>query len=59
MSTEYDVIRAMFDARQARDMAELLRTNQELKPFVQRSRDALQGKIDVNTLPLPPSKQAQ
>ena len=58
MTTEYDVIRAMFEAKQARDMADMLKVNQELKPLVQKSQDQLQGKIDINTL-IPPSKQAQ
>ena len=59
MSTEYEVIRAMFDSRNNRDMADLLKTNQELKPLIENSNRVLKGMIDVNTLPLPPAAKAQ
>jgi len=59
MATEIDVIRAMFDAKQNRDLADLQRTNQELKPLIANSNRVLKGMIDVNSLPLPPSKRAE
>lgn len=59
MATEYDVIRAMFDAKQNRDMADLVKVNQELKPLIVNSNRVLKGMIDVNTLKLPPSQKAQ
>lgn len=49
-TTSEDVIRAMFDTKQARDLEKLRKVNQELKPYLERSTNLLLGKIDVNTL---------
>jgi len=58
MATEIEIIRAMFDAKQTRDLADLKQTNQELKPLIENSNRILKGMIDVRTL-TPPSVQAQ
>ncbi len=57
MTIEQEV-RAMFDARQEKELATLKQTNQELKPLIENSNRILKGMIDVGTL-TPPSVQAQ
>jgi hypothetical protein len=59
MSTEYEVIRAMFDSRNNRDMVDLLKTNRELRPLIENSNRVLKGLNDVNSMPLPPASKAQ
>lgn len=58
MASEFEVIRAMFDAKQEKDMAELKKANQELRPLIENSSRVLRGTVDVNTL-IPKSGQVQ
>lgn len=58
MSTEHELIRAMFDHKQAQDLANLRKANEELKPLIDNSNRVLKGMVDVNTL-TPKSQQAQ